>query len=80
MLHPKLLQLVKTVSPGQDAQILNVNDQPLIVRVTNETAVPAKPLSEATSQIQRLLAPVQIKKAIEQAGKEALTKVGVEYK
>jgi len=80
VLHPKLAQVVKTLSVGQESQFIIIKEIPYLIRVTDEKSIPAKPLSEVTGTIKKALAPRRVKQAIEKVGKEALAKVEVDYK
>jgi len=80
VLHPVLAQAIASLSAGQVAKLIFVQETPYLVRVTDERKTPARPLSEVTGTIRKALLPQQLKQVIEQVGREVLAKAAVEYK
>ncbi len=78
MLEQPLRSLVGPTAIGSIAP-LYIDDQLLLVRVTDEHRLPAKPLSEVSGSIREKLAPQALKQAVKSLSAEALQQVKVQY-
>lgn len=82
-IKPELLEqpLRSLVEPTQAGSIapLYVNGQMLLVRVTAEERLPARPLSEVSGEIREKLAPQALKQAVKSLSEEATRQVKVQY-
>lgn len=79
-LHPKLTQALTSLAQGQVSPLILIQETPYLIRITALQEIPARPLSEVTGPIRKKLAPIQVKKTIEEVGKEALDKAVIEYR
>ncbi|WP_350447307.1 hypothetical protein ABS648_29675 [Pseudomonas solani] len=82
-IKPELLEqpLRSLVEPTQAGSIapLYVDGQMLLVRVTAEERLPARPLSEVNGEIREKLAPQALKQAVKSLSEEATRQVKVQY-
>jgi hypothetical protein len=78
LLEQPLRSLVEPTAVGSIAP-LYINDQLLLVRVTDEQRLPAKPLNEVSGSIREKLAPQALKQAVKSLSAKALKQVKVEY-
>ncbi|MBB4822186.1 peptidyl-prolyl cis-trans isomerase [Pseudomonas sp. TUM22785] len=82
-IKPELLEqpLRSLVEPTQAGSIapLYVDGQMLLVRVTAEERLPARPLSEVSGEIREKLAPQALKQAVKSLSEEATRQVKVQY-
>lgn len=78
LLEQPLRSLVEPTAVGSIAP-LYIKDQLLLVRVTDEHRLPAKPLNEVSGGIREKLAPQALKQAVKSLSSEALKQVKVEY-
>lgn len=78
MLQQPLRGLVESTPVGGIAPLL-VDDQLLLVRVTDEQHLPAKPLAEVSGAIREKLAPQALKQAVKSLSAQALKEVKVQY-
>ncbi|WP_028863801.1 peptidyl-prolyl cis-trans isomerase [Psychromonas aquimarina] len=76
LLSQPIKKLVADTSVGKVSEV-HFGDQLIIVRVINQTQLPAKPLSEVSVEIRKKLAPVNMKKAVKEASKSAKEQVKV---
>ncbi|MDA8140786.1 MAG: peptidyl-prolyl cis-trans isomerase [Desulfobacteraceae bacterium] len=79
ILEPKLREIIAKLSAGQTSDPTFISGQFYIVRVTGDTRIAARPLNEVSSEIRKILLPVQLKKATKQASDQVLGKAKVEY-
>ena len=77
LLKQPIKKLVSNTASGNTSE-LHFGEQLIIIRVINETKLPAKPLSEVSREIRTKLAPVNMKKAVKEASKLAKKQVEVE--
>jgi hypothetical protein len=78
LLEQPLRSLVEPTAAGSIAP-LYVDGQLLLVRVTAEQKLPAKPLAEVSGQIREMLAPQALKQVVKSLSSEALKAVDVQY-
>jgi len=78
LLEQPLRGLVESTPAGKVAP-LSSSDGLMLVRVTEEKRLPARPLAEVSGEIREKLAPLQLKQAVKQLGATALGSVKVEY-
>ncbi|WJN59428.1 peptidyl-prolyl cis-trans isomerase [Pseudomonas sp. SO81] len=78
MLGQPLRSLVEGTATGSLAP-LYTNGQLLLVRVTAEQKLPAKPLAEVSAAIREKLAPQALKKAVKELSAQAVEQVKVQY-
>lgn len=78
LLEQPLRSLVEPTAAGSIAP-LYVDGQLLLVRVTAEQKLPAKPLAEVSGQIREKLAPQALKQVVKSLSSEALKAVDVQY-
>lgn len=79
LLDQPLRSLVEPTAVGSIAP-LHVGGQLLLVRVTAEQELPARPLGEVSGAIREKLAPQALKKTIKSLSSEALKAVKVQYR
>lgn len=78
LLEQPLRSLVEPTAAGSIAP-LYVDGQLLLVRVTAEQQLPAKPLAEVSGAIREKLAPQALKQVVKNLSSEALKAVDVQY-
>ena len=78
LLEQPLRGLVETTEAGSIAP-LYADGQLLLVRVTGEERLPARPLSEVSGEIREKLAPQSLKQAVKSLSEEATRQVKVQY-
>jgi len=78
MLEQPLRGLVESTPVGTIAPLL-VNEQLVLVRVTGEQHLPARPLVEVSAAIREKLAPQALKQAVKSLSAQALQEVNVQY-
>ncbi|MGA4638059.1 peptidyl-prolyl cis-trans isomerase [Pseudomonas solani] len=78
LLEQPLRSLVEPTAAGSIAP-LYVDGQMLLVRVTAEERLPARPLSEVSGEIRGKLAPQALKQAVKSLSEEATRQVKVQY-
>lgn len=80
VLHPQLLKMMKSLKKGESSPLTFIKDLSYLVRIVDEKKKTTRPLKEVSGQIRKMLAPVQLKKAVEQVSQEVLQKAEVVYK
>ena len=80
ILHPKLQKVMQSLNKRESSPLIFIKERCYLVRVIEEKKRPARPLQEVSGQIRKILAPAQLKKAVEQASREVLQKAEVEYR
>ncbi len=78
-LHPKLRQAIESLPVGQASSLLFIQNRAYVVRVKSVDEEPPRPLAEVSGDIQEMLAPQQIKKALKTVSQQVLSKASVEY-
>jgi len=78
MLEQPLRGLVESTPVGGIAPLL-VDGQLVLVRVTAEQRLPARPLAEVSNAIREKLAPQALKQAVKSLSTQALQEVNVQY-
>ncbi|NQD80551.1 peptidyl-prolyl cis-trans isomerase [Pseudomonas sp. CrR14] len=78
LLEQPLRSLVEPTAAGSIAP-LYVDGQLMLVRVTSEQQLPAKPLAEVSGTIREKLAPQALKQVVKSLSSEALKAVDVQY-
>jgi len=79
LLEQPLRSLVEPTAAGAIAPLYAKNEL-LLVRVTGERRLPAKPLGEVSAEIREKLAPQTLKQAVKNLSAKALKEVEVEYR
>ncbi|MCP4622985.1 MAG: hypothetical protein GY850_05580 [bacterium] len=79
ILHPQLQDLIRPLKKGRTSRISLIKGNIYVVRIVDEKQVPPRDLSEVRTRIRKALGPVQLKKAVKEASKEALENAVVEY-
>lgn len=77
-LHPKLKELLEGMSQGSTSNIVIVQGRAYVGRITGETQVKPRPLSEVRDEIEKALEPANLSRSIRQVGKDAAAKLKVE--
>lgn len=77
-LHPKLRELMSSLKVGKKSTLTFVQGRAYVVRIVGETTAPPRPFAKVQEEIERQLEPVQLRKALESVGQEALQQVRVE--
>ncbi|WP_236207539.1 peptidyl-prolyl cis-trans isomerase [Pseudomonas tohonis] len=78
LLEQPLRGLVESTEVGSIAP-LHADGQLLLVRVTGEERLPARPLSDVSGEIREKLAPQSLKQAVKSLSEEATRQVKVQY-
>lgn len=78
LLEQPLRGLVESTEAGSIAP-LYADGQLLLVRVTDEERLPARPLSDVSGEIREKLAPQSLKQAVKSLSEEATRQVKVQY-
>ncbi|WP_337058958.1 peptidyl-prolyl cis-trans isomerase [Pseudomonas sp. USHLN015] len=78
LLEQPLRGLVESTEVGSIAP-LHADGQLLLVRVTGEERLPARPLSDVSGEIREKLAPQSLKQAVKRLSEEATRQVKVQY-
>ena len=69
----------KGLQVGESSKIFFVKGGAQVVILDKQLVTPAKPLSEVSGEIRKMLAPIQLKKAIKKASDEAKKVIKIEY-
>lgn len=77
LLDKKLTSVLDQLQGGETSDVFYINDALHLVRVTNVTQTPPKPLAEVSGDIRRKLAPLMLREAVKKASQEAMAKVEV---
>jgi hypothetical protein len=80
MLHPTLRSLVLKLAQGEAAPLTFVEGKAYLIRVTRETEQPAKALGEVSGEIRKSLAPMQLKKSVQEATAVVMKDAKVTYR
>lgn len=78
LLHPKLRELLTTLSSDKTSSVVFVEGRPYVARITGKQTKPARPLDEVRADIVRALSPVQLSNAVEKAAAEVMKRTKVE--
>ncbi len=79
VLTAQLRDLILSLKAGQSSDLTFIDGKLYAVRVVEVKSIPARPLSEVSTQIRKMLLPVQLKKAVKQASDQVLGNATVEY-
>ncbi len=79
LLHPRLRDALKVLAPGEGSRPFLVDGKPYVVRIVAETQRAPRPLEEVSAEIRRMLAPIQLRKAISASSDAVLETADVEY-
>lgn len=79
LLSKTLKRLLKNTAIDELPAVTEINGNLYRLEVLSETKMPAKTLHAVSSDIRKLLAPVQLKRAIKSASEEAVKNITVEY-
>lgn len=77
LLEPALEQAISRLNATEVSDLVHVNDQIYLVKVTNVTRLTPKPLSDASANIRKQLAAQQVRSAVKKASEDVLKKVEV---
>ncbi len=80
LLEPALQRALGGLAVGEASAVVRVDGRPHLVRVLDEQQVPPRPLDEVSAEIRRMLVPVQISSAVEDAARTVLADAKVEYR
>lgn len=78
--QPTLRQLIAQLDVGASSRLTFVDGRPYLVRVTEETRSPAKPLAAVSSEIRETLMPMQVKQSVEAASAVVMKDARVVYR
>ncbi len=78
-LDSRLRDLMRPLASGQTSEPTFIDGVLHLVRITEETRTPPRPLPEVSVEISKMLTPAQYKKAAKQAAEQALARTKVEY-
>lgn len=78
LLHPKLREMLTTLSADKPSSVVFVDGRPYVARITGQQTRPPRPLEEVRSEIVRALTPVQLSGAVERAAAEVMKRTKVE--
>lgn len=79
LLQPQLLALLEALKVGEVSAPTYIQGRAYIARIRSEQQRDARPLAEVRAQIRRALAPLQLKKSVQQIGAQLLQDARVEY-
>jgi hypothetical protein len=79
LLHPGLLGLIRPLRKGQVSQVTYLGGKAHIARIVSEARTPARPLQDVSTEIRKMLAPLQMKKAVQEISEQVLSAARVEY-
>jgi hypothetical protein len=79
LLHPGLLGLIRPLPEGQVSQVTYLGGKAHIARIVSEEHKPARPLQDVSTEIRKMLAPLQMKKAVREISDQVLSAARVEY-
>ena len=79
LLDKRLTDVIDRLRPGTPAKVVFVDGIPYLPRGISEEVATAKPLSEVSSEIRRMLLPQQLKKSIKTLSEELMKTADVEY-
>src|SRR5690606_33404626 len=77
LLEPALEQAISGLSAAEISDLIYVNDQIYVVKVTKVTQLTPKPLTDVSATIRKQLAAQQLRSAVKKASEDVLTKVEV---
>lgn len=79
LLQPQLVALLEPLKVGEVSALTYLQGRAYIARISGEQQHEARPLTEVRAQIRRALAPLQLKKAVQQVSEELLKNARVDY-
>ena len=79
LLDKSLQQALDKLQQDQTSDIILQKGDIYLLRVTHIKRLPPRSLSEVSADIRKTLAPLQLKKAVKKASKEAIKQAAVEY-
>lgn len=77
LLEPALEQAISRLNAAEISDLIYVNDQIYVAKVTSVTQLTPKPLTDVSANIRKQLAAQQLRLAVKKASEEVLTKVEV---
>ena len=77
LLDKNLEQAINKLSQGETSDVLYLDDEIYVARVTQLTQTAPKPLAEVSADIRKKLAAQQLRAAVKKASEDVLTKVEV---
>lgn len=77
LLDPALEQAISRLSATETSDLVYVNDQIYLAKITNVTQLTPKPLTDVSANIRKQLAAQQLRSAVKKASEDVLTKVEV---
>jgi hypothetical protein len=78
-LDPALKSILARLPVGEASQITLVEGRLYLARVLSEALQSAKPLAQMTSEIRKVLEPVQVQRSVERASESVMKDAKVEY-
>lgn len=79
ILTDELARVLSSLKAGETSGFVLENQAPVIYRVTKEETIPPKPLAEVSGEIRKMLAPLNLKKAVKRVTDEVVKQSNVEY-
>lgn len=79
VLDKNTLRVVSGLSVDETSAFIFENQVPVIYRVTGEEVLTPKPLAEVSTEIRKMLAPVNLRKAVKKVTTEVIAEAKVEY-
>jgi hypothetical protein len=79
LLDAELQNIIKPLRKGQVSSVSLIEGKVHLVRITDESRVPPRPLNEVSAGIRKTLLPIQLKEAVSQISAEVLENVEVTY-
>lgn len=77
LLDASLDQAISSLAAAQTSDLVYINDQIYLVKVTNITRLAPKPLSDVSADIRKQLAAQQLRSAVKTASEDVLKKVQI---
>jgi len=77
ILHHKLQNIIKAMKKDNPSQMVFVQDKLFLVRIVSEKKISPRPLEEVSVEIRKSLLPIQLKKAVKEASRQAMDKTSI---
>lgn len=78
--QPTLRNLIAQLAVGESSRLTFLDGRPYLVRVTEETTSPAKPLAAVSAEIRKSLFPEQVKHSVQAASELVMKDAHVVYR
>lgn len=79
LLLPPLMALLDPLKVGEVSAVTYIQGRAYVARISDQQQREARPLAEVRAQIRRALAPLQLRKAVQQVSRELLQNARVDY-